>query len=899
MAEVVYGASTPCPSRPKTSRLDRSSEGSFASDGLWGRNLNSFDDTREINFTTEIRAPVLTAVKPRRRNRAASSFHIHEDNDSKTEDSVSKGESKNGSAVSTSNRKSSVLAQPAQRFRPKVRFAPSRSPEASRQQAEPEVNSGRSSLEEKKASSRQSNGRSQENQQDIYKKAVRRDTVYIPPDDTTVASVFMGLFSPLKSQGGANYYIPENTQVNSLEAQIARKRLASKSAAASRGKAPLQPSAKIAQETAIQIDVPGKNGGKENIPPGALLVGCGEKKSKTELPVFDIELKSKQMTETLAASKLSRAQSNKIQPSARIGNKALAVKVPSAKRTVLGDKQSRVNASATNVGQKSNGAPRRKLVTCDKPPSTTRNSPIILSKVTIPNLTRRTLNDEYPLLTEDISNPAMYEDNWLAHQEIAITQLVNGLFDYAHGNASSHDPETLRHELLGIYQTGFFTQLYKRIQASLLYGSLNIPKDIIARSSRLKQDVGLKRRFLDLWVQVYDLSSLRAAAETVLGRRISHKSNGVGTSMQTSKGEEKMLKRKLEAFLDTFLLRNEDMDQHAVEMNGAHVDMATWEYARTLLRSIMIIVLLDKGRLCPGTVLPHCLFISSSPYKSSSAVIQALGRLLLPSSGDITKPLNYLDCQVVYKQHRLQEYKYRIDNLAVDLRDGVRLARIVETLVYQSTSCPTTSTLPNGQSDGEDNWPLSQNLKFPCTSRAAKLFNVKIALEALASTKGGGMIVNDTHAEDIVDGHREKTIALLWGLVSKWSLSGLVDWDDLRKEMDRLKRKAVAQFGYEEVKDEDWFKGESHLDEEDEEHTLLLTRWASVLARLKDLHVENLTTSYADGKIYESIVDEYEGYILGRTNDSSCSDNGYNNNKSLRNSLGSRLQALGCSSQFG
>ena len=245
-----------------------------------------------------------------------------------------------------------------------------------------------------------------------------------------------------------------------------------------------------------------------------------------------------------------------------------------------------------------------------------------------------------------------------------------------------------------------------------------------------------------------------------------------------------------------------------------------------------------------------------------------------------------------YEQHPLQEYDYRISNLAVDVRDGVRLTRIIELLLY---SCihpdpehtTTTVTLPDEGGvfsfANEEQWPLSPQLKLPCTSRTVKLYNVQVALNALASTSGAGVYSHDVSAEDIVDGHREKTIALLWRLVSKWGLPGLVDWEDVRQEIGRLKRKTVSQFAYEQI------SSETELDEQVGDCTVLLKQWASLLAHLKGLRLDNLSTDFADGRIYESIVDEYQGYILGSVVGGSTSSS----------TLASRLQALGCSPQFG
>ncbi|KMK56539.1 calmodulin-binding protein Sha1 [Aspergillus fumigatus Z5] len=68
-----------------------------------------------------------------------------------------------------------------------------------------------------------------------------------PKQTLSVVSVFMSLFSPLKSDK-LDHYVPEDTEINSLESQIVRKRQA-KTTMASGRKTPLQPSLKVVQRT--------------------------------------------------------------------------------------------------------------------------------------------------------------------------------------------------------------------------------------------------------------------------------------------------------------------------------------------------------------------------------------------------------------------------------------------------------------------------------------------------------------------------------------------------------------------------------------------------------------------------------------------------------------------------
>jgi abnormal spindle-like microcephaly-associated protein len=402
----------------------------------------------------------------------------------------------------------------------------------------------------------------------------------------------------------------------------------------------------------------------------------------------------------------------------------------------------------------------------------------------------------------------------------------------------------------------------------------------------------MKRSFLNFWSDTYDLDALKAAAETVVGRKITYQPVRISNGLQApSLKQHKALKRAIEGFLETFLIRNMDKQDH-----GDHQGDVDGPYQRTILRSIMIITLLDKARLAPGNSLPRRLFTDSSPHKSSSTALQALANLLLPSMGDINRQINHLNCNLLYKQHQLQDYDFRIRNLAVDLRDGILLTRLVEILLHTKSSqshtgrksSDTTTFICETSLLGDETteWPLSQNLKVPCVSKAAKIFNVQIALDNLKGVIGIDAVVKVINAEHIVDGYREKTLALLWALVGKWGLAAMLDWSDVRSEVVRLQKKLVLG------QDHQSFNVDKLHDLELESHEDLLIKWASSLARLKGLQLDNLTTSFADGKIFESIVEEYEICF-------SKSMEPLEKQPGAQQGWQSRLQALGCSSQFG
>lgn len=789
------------------------------------------------------------------------------------------------------DRSSSILAQPAQRFqRPRISSAEVQNDGSLQPRKIIDSSKKPDVLGEKLHPEDSAHLSHKPSENDILKKDVRRRTVYIPTEDTTMPTVFMGLFSPVKSMDANNIVSSSvDETLYSLEARIAAKKHSRKSAVEKPRRTPLQPRRKVTQQTTTVKDVMGKNGGKENIPPGHFV--DKRKELQVKEPISRTEAKSREplkvASKAMQNTRANTAQSKRIkEPVPKpIGQKSSMILLAETKSKELDPLHKKADTKRASVRNRSviQSQPSKESLVAE-----TRSVPP--TQLSSPKVRHVSIDQQYPVLKNDISNPAMYEDDWLSHQEVVITQLVNGLFDSVGGKLHTQDPEALRHELLHIYQSDAFLLLYRRLQASILYGSLAPSKDILRRGSRLPDDLGMKKSFLNFWSDTYDLIALKAAAETVVGRKITYEpvrtSNG---SSDPSVKQYKALKRAIEAFLETFLIRNMDKQDRG-DSQGDLVG----PYQRTILRSIMIIILLDKGRLAPGNSLPRRLFTDSSPHKSSSAALQALATLLLPSMGDINRQVNHLNCTLLFQQHQLQDYDFCIRNLAVDLRDGVLLTRLVEILLYPNSSHSHTrrtssdTTFINETSLSGDEiteWPLSQSLKIPCVSRAAKVFNVQIALDALKGVIGIDAIVKDINAEHIVDGYREKTMALLWVLVGKWGLAGMLDWNDVKSEIVRLQRKLALgqdhQFNVDKLHD---FELVSHED--------LLIKWASSLARLKGLQLDNLTTSFADGKIFESIVDEYEVYLLKGTEFSK---------KQPRAQQGwqSRLQALGCSSQFG
>ena len=914
--------------------------------------LQDENDTDALDFTTEFRVTQGRAAPPRRpkasrRGKGSSSFAIHDDGPSRQQ-----VETRGSARVDLGERgdlkkRKSILAQPAQRMKAGTKSGLGESAVAKEGRDEP----GRAQRMTASTAMDPPQSRSSLNEGKkigaVKKPRSRRADIYVPSEDTTIPSMYMGVFSPLKTDWEKEIPAPisviKDVRQQDEEPKVVARKNSRNSMAQAPKRAPLGTTLKPIQEH-YAGDRIGDGRGKENVPPWAQGFKSEEKTHESHEKLYMV--KKHNAVESVAhnapraaTSKPTTSISAAPHSSTResiLGRKATAQPAGNAsssdpfffetkKRHADGSPKRTLNGrmpTSTSL-RRSNSDPRKKKADVVVSHPTSKSSPLCPassrprptrpekapSKLSIPSIPNIASSQKYPLLSANIVNPELYEDDWLSHQEIAITQLINGFFTSVAGQTDAMPEGGLQYAMLDLYQNSSFSLLFKRLYASLLYGALATPKDSLPQVARLKDDLGQRRKFLDVWMETYDLQVLKAAAEVVIGRTIPSLSESASTSQLR---KEKKDKRAIETFLETFLLRNEDSSPTGSTSREEPGGIQGHDHRRTLLRSLLLIQLLDRAKA--SSIVAESLFQTTSPYKSSVTLLQAVGKILLPSVGDITRPLAHLDYTVSYIQYPLQEYAYEITNLAVDLRDGVRLTRLVETLLYPPPSlqcevdanATTTVMLPSGDTlalEVKDGFPLSQHLKFPCIGRATKLYNVQIALSALQGVRGVESICETIKAEDVVDGHREKTLKLLWGLVGRWGLPTMLDWDDVVMETRRLKKKLRPDSSIE-VGEED--EQELATDDEDDVEDLqpyersisLLRSWSRACARIHGFDVHNLSTSFADGNVFGAIVDEYAAFISSTSTSSRTSSIITTASTTKASSLPNRLKSIGCSTSF-
>ncbi|KAL4139129.1 hypothetical protein PRIC2_002627 [Phytophthora ramorum] len=279
--------------------------------------------------------------------------------------------------------------------------------------------------------------------------------------------------------------------------------------------------------------------------------------------------------------------------------------------------------------------------------------------------------------------------------------------------------------------------------------------------------------------------------------------------------------------------------------------------------------------------------------KNSKVFVTEFCRLFLASEGRIDKHLKLLGYILKHEQTALDEIDLEIKSLETDLRDGVRLAKLMEAL--------TAPTSPSTSQDGDFSQPrgLSSFLRVPALSRLQKVHNVEICLHFLQDKCGASVLDNlksnndkgeqkhrlngrvrvsssgfaglrskvdekmvENLAKDIVNGHREKTLALLWKLISSFQLQSLVDAQTMRQEIANVAKRMSFQA-------KDFFDVQQQnapLDHANEHECYgLLLEWCRAVCANYNVGVNDFSASFADGKVLCYLLHYYHPMLLSKS----------------------------------
>ncbi|EPQ19444.1 Abnormal spindle-like microcephaly-associated protein like protein [Myotis brandtii] len=387
----------------------------------------------------------------------------------------------------------------------------------------------------------------------------------------------------------------------------------------------------------------------------------------------------------------------------------------------------------------------------------------------------------------------------------------------------------LRHAACRLFTSESMVKAIKKLEVEIAARRLAVRRD-----RHLWKDVGERQKVLS-WLLSYNPLWLRIGLETVFGELIALEDNSDVTG--------------LAVFILHRLLWNPDIAAEYRHPSVPHLYRDGHEEALsafTLKKLLLLVCFLDRAKL--SRLIDHdpCLFCKDAEFKASRDVLLAFSRGFLSGEGDLSRHLSWLGLPVSHVQTPLDEFDFAVTNLAVDLQCGVRLVRTMELLTR--------------------NWDLSKQLRIPAISRLQKMHNVDLALQALQSRgislqdEQGGAIL----AKDIVDRHREKTLALLWKIALAFQVDISLNLDELKEEIDflkrtwRVKRSTPARSRpADAVLSEKTDTRPSDSSEQRPESIRLLMEWVQAVCAFYSVKVENFTVSFSDGRVLCYLIHHY------------------------------------------
>ncbi|OQR94134.1 abnormal spindle-like microcephaly-associated protein [Achlya hypogyna] len=459
----------------------------------------------------------------------------------------------------------------------------------------------------------------------------------------------------------------------------------------------------------------------------------------------------------------------------------------------------------------------------------------------------------------------VYDDQWAPKQEEGFQKWLNFTLLGAHF-AEIQDETPLTQDKYYQLRQLAITRLESKIRlaAHSIYNNAHTDdvlyrlqrevtaKHLTIRADRpLHADLGLQNDLIALLNQYHPLW-LTLGLEVVLGLRFVE---SLGDLIHPSAASTRMplfLRRLVaERIVNDPVLALKHPSLH-LGVNRSEAYLAKLR-VHTLVKCFMLVYFLDQAhanRHVDHIALP-CLFRPEASAKTSRQILYDFTQKFLSQEGNVLRHLQALGYSVMYEQSVLEEMDMRVHNLTTDLRDGVRLVRLVETLVPGAL--------------------LSPQLRLPAVSRLQKVHNVGVALAYLQASCGLHLNAVESscavHQQvppsaivpaDIVNGHREKTLALLWKLISHFKLAHVVDADLVAAEIDRVKRRwsALAAQVYSTLQpaggDADGIPA-------------LLLEWCRVVCANYRLAVHNFTASFADGKVLCLMIHYYHPRLLEKS----------------------------------
>ncbi|NWZ93448.1 ASPM protein, partial [Nesospiza acunhae] len=394
-----------------------------------------------------------------------------------------------------------------------------------------------------------------------------------------------------------------------------------------------------------------------------------------------------------------------------------------------------------------------------------------------------------------------------------------------------------------------------------LEGEIESRRLLVRRDRHLWKDIGERQKVLN-WLLSYNPLWLRIGLETIYGELIALESNSDVTGLAIFILNRLLWNPDIAAeyrhpvvphlyregnncFQNNLFVAPHFVNYHLLSSIFSGHEEALSKF--TLKKLLLLVCFLDCAKRSRMIDHDPCLFCKDAEFKASKDLLLAFSRDFLSGEGDLSRHLGFLGLPVSHVQTPLDEFDFAVTNLAVDLQCGIRLVRTVELLTK--------------------NWSLSKQLRVPAISRLQKMHNVDIVLNVLKER--GVHLKDETGASidsrDIVDRHRERTLALLWKIVFAFQVDVFLNAEHLKEEIEFLKNtyktKALlallgamktSQNSFGVQKDSSNFSSQTYS-----ENVKLLMAWVNAVCRFYNIKVENFTVCFSDGRVLCYLIHHY------------------------------------------
>jgi abnormal spindle-like microcephaly-associated protein len=388
------------------------------------------------------------------------------------------------------------------------------------------------------------------------------------------------------------------------------------------------------------------------------------------------------------------------------------------------------------------------------------------------------------------STKLMFDNKWADKQEKSFTDWMNFTFSQGYINVNDKSVnDGIDNELTSSIDNtgdGLRTLIQKRAEArirqqamSIYHGDIMKPvianleqeiaeERIVMRDDRdVHSDLGLQESLMK-YLFSYELQWLRLGLEVVFGEIISLPNKS--TSIECT-SNNKQWKNTIKSFISQRMVANSEISSQFTKNMLIHVKqekkMKKLLRRHLLVKFLSVILLLDNIRTASGSCILNIptIFMKNASIKSSKDLLNKFCRDFLKGEGDFLRRLSLIGFTVKFEQTFIDEFDFTVSNLAIDLRDGVRLTRLLELLTKETNS-------------------ISLSLRVPAVSRLQKLHNVNLVLKKLDDSMTAASSTSE--AKDIVDGHRDKTLLLLWKLLYTFELRMLIDPEIVSQEINQI-----------------------------------------------------------------------------------------------------------------